>query len=125
MYSLIRDFIAAVTDHRQVWCIDARRATEETMLAYERCYQEAKARMPTGYRHIRPDPDTGRPGVLFARSFTGLVMSLSLDTALWFQRRQRTFLSRICDLIRDYDESMPSSFDEFYEPWGGMGRGVD
>lgn len=28
MYSLIRDFIAAVTDHRQVWCIDARRATE-------------------------------------------------------------------------------------------------
>lgn len=85
------------------------------MLAYEQCYDEAKARMPAEYRHIRPKPDTGRPGVLFARSFKEPVMSLSLDLALRFQQKQRSFLSRICSLIRSYDESMPSSFDEFYE----------
>lgn len=86
------------------------------MLAYERYYREAKTQMPAEYRHIRVDPETGRPGALFARSFMEPVMSLSLDTALRFQRKQRTFVSRMCDLINQFDEDEPSPLDEFYEP---------
>ncbi|CAI7636798.1 unnamed protein product [Penicillium palitans] len=84
LWRLIRDFIAVVTEYRQVWYIGARRVTEETMLAYEQCCDEAKARMPAEYRYIRLKPDTGRPGVLFARSFKEPVMLLSLDLVLRF-----------------------------------------
>ncbi|KAJ5817355.1 hypothetical protein N7447_009588 [Penicillium robsamsonii] len=64
------------------------------MLAYGQSYWESLARMPHEYGQICVGLDSGRLDAPFARSFTELVMSLGLGTALSFQEKQRTFLGR-------------------------------